>query len=352
MGALSVTVAAIGCLFASAGFAQTSPTAPLTWGVPIAPGMEGTSRAESEADLSLLVLRPDDIGRYPYEVSSVNGAPAMPVSRSGRFGSRYFDYAASNPAAWTDGLTVGIKLQSLSTAAAAISLIQQQSGIDTRALLTIDHWLSMRPGLSQSFSLGHAWRELRLEGTVFSNREDEPLPGRGELPKIDSRSARLSFSPATNWLVRMSRGTVSGLDHLVAGGEVRRTAISATYRRSFADGDWEATFAWGRNSRKSKESIIGYLVESAYRFDGVRTLFGRLEQVGSDELAREDESLRRSLFKMNRLTVGYSQEFQVTTSLKLDAGAYVSRYFVPSGMEPSYGSDPITYMMFVRVSLQ
>lgn len=351
MGTLSVTVAAAGCLFTSAGLAQTSVMEPAASDGLIEHGLEGGSWSEGEVDLSLPSHRFGDIDRYSYETSS-NGVTAAGASHSRRFDSRYFDYAASYPTAWADGLTIGVKLQSLSTSAAAISLIRQHTGIDAGALSTVDYWLSVRPGLSQTFSLGHSWRELTFEGVAFSGRDEEPLPGRGELPKIGSRSAHLSFSPAANWVVRLSRGSVSGLDHLVAGGAVRRTAISATYRRSFAEGDWEATFAWGRNSRKSRESMIGYLAESAYRFDGARMLFGRLEQVGSDEIDRVGESLQRRLFKMNRLTVGYSQELRVTTSLKLDAGAYVSRYFVPSGMESSYGRGPITYMMFIRINLQ
>jgi len=245
-----------------------------------------------------------------------------------------------------------VGLHPLPTSAVSASFIQEHTGIDTRAALSADRWLSQRPGFAQTITVGHAWRDLTLEGAAFSSPDNREQHGSRDIRRIDSRSARLSFSPMENWVVRLSRGTVSGLDHLVVGEQVRRTALSATYRRAFAEGDWEATLAWGRNSRKFRESTMGYLAESAFRFAGVHSLFGRFEQVGSDEIARENESLQRQLFMMNKLTLGYAQDLQVTSSLRMDVGAYVTRYFVPSSMAPSYGSGPTTYMMFARVKLQ
>lgn len=244
---------------------------------------------------------------------------------------------------------VGIKV--IPSHFASATFIQHQAGIDTRGLISAERWLAENHGVAQTFAVG-PWQDLTFEGSAFSSQGGSAGLGRREGLRIDSRSARLSFSPSPSWLVRLSRGTVSGLDRLVAGDEVRRTAVSATYRQSFADGDWEATIAWGRNSRKFREATVGYLVESAYRFAGVHTLFGRLEQVGSDDIPRENEALQRQLFKMSKLTFGYSQDLRVTNSLRLDAGAFITRHFVPSGMAPSYGSGPTAYMMFVRVKLR
>ncbi|WP_420476443.1 hypothetical protein [Noviherbaspirillum sp. ST9] len=249
-------------------------------------------------------------------------------------------------------IRTSVGLYSLATSSVSASFIREHTGIDTRATLSSERWLEQRPGFAQTFSVGHAWQDLTFEGAAFSSPDDGRPPVGREPRKIDSRSARLSFSPLENWVVRLTRGTVSGLDHLVVGEQVRRTALSATYRRAFAEGDWEATLAWGRNSRKFRESTVGYLVESAFRFDGVHSLFGRFEQVGSDEIVRENESLQRQLFMMNKLTLGYAQDLRVTSSMRMDVGAYVTRYFVPSSMSPSYGSGPTAYMMFARVKLQ
>jgi len=249
------------------------------------------------------------------------------------------------------GNSATIGAQSFSSPNSSASFIQHQTGIDTRPLISPEHWLVKSHGVAQTFAIQPA-RMLTFESSAYSSQGGGVVPGRPDALRIDSRSARLSFSPATDWVVRLSRGRVSSVDHLVAGDEIRRTAISAAYRRSFAEGDWETTLAWGRNSRKFREPTVGYLIESAFRFDGVHTVFGRVEQVGSDEISRVNESMQRQLFKMNKFTLGYSQDLRVSSSLSLDAGAFISRHFVPSNMESSYGSGPTAYMMFVRVKLQ
>ena len=265
---------------------------------------------------------------------------------------QYVDYISAYRMTPVGEVMARAGFRSLETSTGSAAFIQRQTGIDARPMLAAERWLRADRGLAQMVAVSHAWRDLTLEGAAFSSRDVERPHDPHEIRRIDSRSARLSFSPIANWVVRLTRGTVSGLDHLVAGDEVRRTALSATYKRSFAEGDWEATLAWGRNSRKFRESTVGYLIESAFRFDGIHSVFGRLEQVGSDEIARENESMQRQLFVMNKLTLGYSQDLRITSSLRLDAGAYVTRHFVPSGMASSYGSGPAAYMMFVRVKLQ
>ena len=309
--------------------------------MPVDPSGSAYHSTDIDTLSALFPARADTAGK-PRRVAGATADPDFPYDG-------YFSAYRLTP---IGGMMASAGFRSLSTPAASVAFVQQQAGIDIRTVLPVDRWLHSDGGVAQTFAVGHVWRDLTLEGSAFSGQSDGSADGRRELRKLDSRSARLSFSPAENWVVRLTRGTVSGLDHLVAGDEVRRTAVSAAYRRSFAEGDWEATIAWGRNSRKFRESTIGYLVESAFRFNGMYSVFGRIEQVGSDELARENESLQRQLFMMNKLTLGYSRDLRLTSSLRMDAGAYVTRHFVPSGMAASYGSGPTAYMMFLRVRLQ
>jgi hypothetical protein len=337
MDAMKSTIAAVVGLVAGVAFAQE-----------FAPEeqRESDSSYSEGGDVLAALL---DSGSVPDRRKPTTASPGIVFSR-GRYPDASF--LSSYVPTSIGRIRTSVGLYPLPTSAVSASFIQEHTGIDTRASLSAERWLDRRAGFAQTFAVGHAWQDLTLEGTAFSSPEDGRPQGAGEPRKIDSRSARLSFSPLENWVVRLTRGTVSGLDHLVVGEQVRRTALSATYRRAVAEGDWEATIAWGRNSRRFRESTVGYLVESAYRFDGIHSLFGRFEQVGSDEIARENESLQRQLFMMNKLTFGYAQDLRLTSTLRMDVGAYVTRYFVPSSMSPSYGSGPTAYMMFARVKLQ
>lgn len=342
MDAKKSIIAAVVWIVANATFAQEF--VPEAWDQ--TPQGRGNSyHADGEDALAALLASGSSADGHPQRTPPTDAGLSRAVYPDSR-------YLTSSRLTSVGGIKTSVGLHPLPTSAVSASFIQEHTGIDTRPALSAERWLSQRPALAQTIAIGHAWRDVTLEGSAISSPDERLQYGSRELRRIDSRSARLSFSPVENWVIRLSRGTVSGLDHLVVGERVRRTALSATYRRAIAEGDWEATLAWGRNSRKFRESTMGYLAESTFRFSGVHSLFGRFEQVGSDEIARENESLQRQLFMMNKLTLGYAQDLQVTSSLRMDVGAYVTRYFVPSSMSPSYGSGPTTYMMFARVKLQ
>jgi hypothetical protein len=233
------------------------------------------------------------------------------------------------------------------------STIHRFAGIDNPDALHAGYWLDPAQSSNPMVTVGYAWRDVTVEGSVLSSPVDDARSLiRNGLSKISSKSARLSFNPVQNWALQISRGSVLGLDQLVPDGEVRRTLVSANYRQAFESGDLQTSFSWGRNAKKYRESTTGYLVESLFKYSGKHAMFGRLEQVGSDELLRDNESIQRQFFKMNKMTVGYFHEFAPSGPVKSDVGVMVSRYFVPSAMSPLYGEEPTSYMMFIRLKLQ
>jgi hypothetical protein len=212
--------------------------------------------------------------------------------------------------------------------------------------------LDFQGPISQVFTLGYRWRSVRVEGSAFSPRTQDERLIRTESLRLRSRSGRLSFSPAPNLSFQFSRGTLSNLDQLDPNGEVRRTTLSATYKRNFEALDWQTTLAWGRNAKRYRESSYGYLLESSLKLANAHAFFSRVEQVGSDDILRENESNRRETFKLNKLTFGYVYELRPSRHHGTDVGMLMSRHYVPSAMESTYGSNPVSYMMFVRLKLK
>lgn len=231
------------------------------------------------------------------------------------------------------------------------SYARRFSSIEDPDMPFVSNWLESSNAGSNVITLGYVWRNLKVEGSAFSRRDAEQKRDRPQWYKRDSYSKRLSFNPTPNWALQVSRGHLSSLDQLEPDRYIRRTAISATYNQAFNDVNWQTTLAWGRSSREQQESTNGYLVESTLKLRSLHAFFGRLEQVGSDDLLREDQSVNRRVFKMNKVTVGYVYDVQPSGPVKYDVGALMSRHFVPSGMTPAYGEDPTSYMMFVRLRL-
>jgi hypothetical protein len=96
---------------------------------------------------------------------------------------------------------------------------------------------------------------------------------------------------------------------------------------------------------------MGYVAESTFRFSGIHNLFGRIERVGSDELLRENESLERRTFRMNKVTFGYFRDIRASPTLAFDVGLLASRYLIPSDVADAYGKKPLTGFLFIRVRL-
>jgi hypothetical protein len=232
------------------------------------------------------------------------------------------------------------------------SYAKKYADLDMSQLSAAGNWLDAPDRISQVFTLGYVWRKFKLEGSAFAGPEPDTKRPAGDSMKLDSRSGRLSFNPGANWALQLSRGNLSGLDQFDPAGEVRRTTISATYHRALRGANWQTTLAWGRNSKKYRESTVGYLVDSTLKVARAHAFFGRMEQVGSDDLMRENEGINRQFAKVNKLTVGYVYDIRSGGPVKFDVGGLVSRYYLPAAMNASYGTDPTSYMMFVRLKLK
>lgn len=88
-----------------------------------------------------------------------------------------------------------------------------------------------------------------------------------------------------------------------------RTTVSAIYARPLTDGNWQTTFAWGRNHRSPGTTTDGYLLESAATC-GRSTLFGRAEKLGNDELfghsfEETGDTRPGKVFTVGKFSLGY-----------------------------------------------
>jgi hypothetical protein len=213
------------------------------------------------------------------------------------------------------------------------------------------YWLDSLRHDRPAVTVGYAWRDLRVENTrLLASPSDRSGPARDEHFRIGPDASRLSFKPSPYWTLRISHGMLGDLDQFEPNERIRRSAISATYSRVIPEGVWQTTLAWGRSSRRTSEPVRGFLLESNLRFLRTHAIFARLEQVGSDDLVRENAALQQQ-FKMGKLTVGYFHHIETWNSIGIDVGGFASRRLVPSAMASSYSNNPTTYMMFVRFKL-
>lgn len=206
------------------------------------------------------------------------------------------------------------------------------------------HWLDSTHITYGVATLGWILGNVKLEGSVFTGREPDQKRHDIEDPKMDSWAVRATWNPSPSWSLQVSRGHLHSPEQLEPEVDTDRTTASAIYNRPLAQGNWQTTFAWGRNARDPGETTDSLLLESAATFNR-HTLFGRAERQENDELLGHDGGV----FTAGRISLGYILDALQGEGWKGGVGLLGGLALVPSRLDPLYGDSPVSWMVFLRL---
>ena len=207
---------------------------------------------------------------------------------------------------------------------------------------------------------GFTYRWFKLEGSVFNGREPDENRYNFEAHPWTSRSARLWFAPNDNWSMQVSHGFLRNPETLEPG-DVRRTTASISYNRKFERGNWASSLIWGRNHESHGGEIFnlnGYVAESTVNFLDRNYLYTRLELADKNQLLRAaDRALlgiteHHPSFRIGAYTFGGSREIWNTEKHSLALGSDVTFYSKPSILDAIYGTNPVSWKIFLRLRPQ
>ncbi len=230
------------------------------------------------------------------------------------------------------------------------TFMHRVSGMDNPEAPIGHHWLDATHITFGVVTAGFVFGNWKLEGSVFNGREPDQYRWDFEKLRLDSGSVRLSWNPLPNWAFQASWGTLHAPEILEPSIDQRRTTISATYNRKFAQGNWQTTFAWGQNDMAPGPSLNAWLLESAFSLQR-HTVFGRAENDEKHELFEAPDPLAGRIFPVSKFSLGYVYDIPMGEHLKLGFGAVGSLYALPKALQASYGNGPKSYMLFTRLSL-
>jgi hypothetical protein len=218
------------------------------------------------------------------------------------------------------------------------------------------HWLDSTHVTFGVATAGLVYRGLKLEGSVFTGREPDENRWDIERPRMDSWSVRATVNPTANLSAQVSHGFLKSPEGLHPEEDVRRTSASVTWNLPLGDSrNWQSTFAWGRNDPSGGEhghTTDAFLLDSAVQL-GRWTVFGRAENVDKDELFGDEhdgDPLAGRVFNVGKLSLGGYHSVPIGR-LAFDIGGLVSKYDLPRDIQPRYGSDPTSFMLFTRVRI-
>ncbi|HEX3127580.1 MAG TPA: hypothetical protein VH394_09625 [Thermoanaerobaculia bacterium] len=219
------------------------------------------------------------------------------------------------------------------------------------------HWLDSTHITFGVATLGWVQGGFKLEGSAFKGREPDEDRTDIEDPKLDSWAVRASWQPAPDWSFQVSRGHLNSPEQLEAGIDKDRTTASAIYNRPLGDGNWQTTFAWGRNESDPGETTDSFLLESAATLATRHTLFGRAERQENDELfghgneEEDEEDHHGEVFTVGKISLGYVYDVLLRDAWKTGVGSLVSLALIPSELEDEYGETPVSWMVFLRTRM-
>jgi len=198
---------------------------------------------------------------------------------------------------------------------------------------------------------GFVINRFKIEGSAFNGHEPNEERWSIQLSPLESWSFRGSVAPTGNWTAQYSYGRLAHPEAAEPGDQRRQTA-SVEYNRPlsggmFGQGNWATSLIWGR-VQKTFESfpLNSYLLESTLNFRQRNYAYTRFELVDKDELF---PALGHPTNRIGAYTFGGVRDLVQNRAWQLGLGADVTFYSKPAALDPTYGDDPVSFHVFLRV---
>lgn len=214
------------------------------------------------------------------------------------------------------------------------------------------HWVdSTHISEGGVFTCGIFQKWFGVEASGFHGREPDENRWNIDFGKIDSWSARLTFSPGRNWLMQFSHGHLTHPE-LLEPGDVDRTTASIIYNRPLTNGNWASTFVWGRNHHRfTRENSDAFVLETNLQFKKQNYLYGRFESVDKKGLFLTDDPESEPARRVHALTLGFSRDIIARDAYRIALGLDMSFYKIPADLQELYTAHPKALRVSLRLRL-
>jgi hypothetical protein len=198
---------------------------------------------------------------------------------------------------------------------------------------------------------GLVWRNIKVEGSIFTGREPDENRYDFDQPRFDSYSGRLSWNPTKNLALQVSHGYIKSPEAVDPKTNIHRTTASAIYNLPLGrDTNWSNTFVWGQNNATEEGKTQSFLIESNYQ-RGRDTVYFRWERVqkSGHELVLKpfDES---EIFPVSGYSLGYVRDLSHGNGIDVGLGTQFTINDRPDTLDRYYGADlGYAFQFFLRI---
>jgi len=188
---------------------------------------------------------------------------------------------------------------------------------------------------------------FQLEGSAFNGREPDERRWDIDRPRLDSWSARATWTPTPNWAVQVSTGRLKEPEAMHPRQDEHRTTASVHYARK----GLAAMIAFAAKDRMPGGTLTAWTGEATWDLSRHHSIFGRIENVANDELFPDDAApLHDVKFRVTRFEAGYAYRIPLGDA-ELALGGSLAAYAKPAALDAAYGKAPVSYTLFARLAL-
>ncbi len=209
------------------------------------------------------------------------------------------------------------------------------------------HWFDSTHISFGVATLGLAGAAWQVEASAFTGREPDEARLDIERPRLDSWSARATWSPDPHWAASLSYGRLKEPERQHPGEDEGRFVAALAY----GDDRLAATAGYSRKDRRPDRALDAGFVEANWAVAPRHDLLGRIERVENDELFDEGDPLHGRAFTVTKATLGYAREMPLGRAATLALGGSASVYAMPDALDGAYGRHPRSFTLFAKLSL-
>ncbi len=199
---------------------------------------------------------------------------------------------------------------------------------------------------------GIRYKNMKLEGSVFTGREPDEFRYNFDKMRFDSYSLRLSYNPTRQWALQVSNGWIKSPEANNHHSDITRFTASAIHTKMLNANSFVATtLIYGQNHFKGGKTQPSVLLENTLQLNKT-AVYGRYEfvQKDADELDMEGLYPTNPNFNINALTLGVNRILATVNKTNLSAGMQGTLNVSPSALKNTYGNTPVGFQVYVRVN--
>lgn len=247
-----------------------------------------------------------------------------------------------------------------------VAFMHRPSAMDIPTAPLGHHWQDATHVAFGVLTVGLFNNQWKVEGSAFNGREPDQYRWNFDKLALDSYTGRVTFNPNRNWSLTTGYGFLKSPEILHHAESQHRLTSSAMYGRELGEhGQWATTFIFGSNSHGSKattateESVShrssSFLLETEAIINDTHTIFARTEHVQktAEDLVLDapvGSAVSSELLGISSASIGYVRELKKVRGATIGLGAMGTLNFVPSSLEPYYGSrTPVGGVVFLRL---